>query len=157
VSAANTTVSFVQSGGIYKVTIGPDFGAWQSDMQVTYNVTVLEPGWFIHVVSQQAFFAPSPTGDTVVFGVDPNNGPLMQQTAMNEWAGQQTVQFNGLSAISLTVYADFNPAPGTGFGAGQLFSIESAIGQAAIPEPATFALLGCGLAALALYRRRRGV
>jgi hypothetical protein len=152
VTAENTVVSFVQSGDIYKVSTTP-ITPWTSDMMISYAVNVTDPNNFIIVASHQAFFAPAPTSDTVVFGVDPNNGPLMTQTAMNMLAGQQTVQFNGLSATSLISSSDFNPGPLTGV-SGQLFSIEQSYVQA-IPEPSTLALLGGGLMAFALFRRKR--
>ena len=153
VAPGNTFVSFVQAGEIYKVTVTPDV-PWTAGMNLAYNVSVTDPGWWIYVVNDQAYFGPAPTGDEVVFGVDPNNGPLVTQTATNLAPGNQTVQFDGLAATSLTATANFTPAPNTGTGSGQLFSIEASYAQA-VPEPSTFALLGIALTAVALIGRRK--
>jgi hypothetical protein len=152
VAPADTLVSFVQVDEIYKVTVAPNV-PWTADMNLSYNVTVTNPGWWITTVTDQAFFGPSPTGDEVSFGVDPNNGALMTQIASNNNPGEQTVQFNGLTATSLAVSSQFTSAP-NGVGAGQLFSVESSFVQA-VPEPSTFALLGMALTAVAFIRRKK--
>jgi hypothetical protein len=148
----STTAATVQFSNVvageYKVTFLPaSGGVWTSAINFGFDVTVQDPNYRIAVVNDQMYGGIAGTQAVVEFGINPDNGGVSYLTADNLVAGNQTVQFNNLSATKVANSAAYN-------GQDRLYSIEQTFAQTYIPEPATFAMLGGGLLALALLRRR---
>lgn len=150
--AGSTVAATVQFSNVvaseYKVTFLPaGGGVWTSAINFGFDVIVQDPNYRIAVVNEQMYGGIAGTQAAVQFGISADGGGFSYLTADNLVAGDQTVQFNNLSATTVANSAAYN-------GHDRLYSIEQTFAQLYIPEPATLGMLGGGLLALALFRRR---
>lgn len=145
--SGEVATDFVDVGARYRVVGAQDIhslsftGGWTTPFTITYNVRVLDPELWITQLSLD-------------FTTAPGNSPTVTQTS-NPLPGALVATWNDRPAGTLTngvrhLAVSINGTPNN-----FIDSVVSTYTQSAVPEPATYAMLGAGLVALAYGVRRR--
>ena len=159
----DVNVSFQQVNALtYSVRFTPVANAgqttWNPGFTLTYNVSVqaafAAAGYRLALLNDQAFYPVRSSGDITAFCVTSPALGCQLATNADDTVSFPTTGIIGTTSLTNTAAYTTKGVLPLGAGASALNSIEASVVQV-VPEPATYALLGSGLVAFALYRRKK--